>query len=408
MLSVGVISGPLRTTFELTALELSFLASSYLYIYILLQTPAGIMLDSYGAKKLLTGGAVVSALGCWMFAHSQDLASGMLGRSLMGGGCSFVFVASVQLANRWFPERYFGMMVGFAETAGMVGAIVSNMLLAMFLEQLGWRDCFSFAAVFSVILALLCWLIISDYPKSVIPRAKQKLTWTRIKLNFQYIATEPQVWLNSIYVCFMYVAVTVFAGLWANPFLRRVYDLSLGEATFASCLVLAGLGIGSPIVGVIFDTTAKRCILMKYSPIVMLSLMVIILYVYIPWYSLICVLMFLLGVSGSSLIQAFAIVSEIAPDGVKSTSVGFSNTIALITGAVGSPVIGWVLNILSDDARPDGLEFYSVANYRIALSVLPAFMIISFFIGKMIAADLLLTEHTPVEEYVEDDEEVAE
>lgn len=397
LLSVGVITTQVRSALDLSALELSFLSSSYLYIYILLQTPAGILLDCYGAKKLLAVGALVCSVGCWIFAHSTDLALGMVGRALTGGGLSFVFVSSVQLANRWFPERYFGMMVGFAETAGMIGAIVSNMLLAIFIDNIGWRDSFEFAGFFAIILALGCWFIISDYPKSVVPKAKQKLTLTRIKLNFQYIIHEPQVWLNSAYVFLMYVAITVFSGLWANPFLRRAYDISLEQATFASCLVLAGIGIGSPLVGALFETTQKRALIMQVCPLAMLLFMCIVLYVPLPSYTLICVSMFLMGFAGSSLIQSFAIVSELAPDGVKSTSVGFTNSLCLISAVLFQPVIGWILNTLSNEVGADGLEYYSALQYKIALTVLPCLVALAWWVGVLIARQLIRSTHIPIE-----------
>lgn len=392
MLSLGVITSQVRTALNLSAFELSLLSSSYLYIYILLQTPAGIMLDAYGAKKLLTAGAVVASIGCLIFAFSDSLIAGMVGRALSGGGYAFVFVAAVQLANRWFPERYFGMMLGLAESAGMLGAIFSNMLLAFCMGIIGWRESFSFAAVCSLALAIASWATIRDYPKSVVPKAKQKLTWNRIKLNIGFAINEPQVWLNSLYICLMYVVITVFSGLWANPFLRRTYNMSLEESTFASCLILAGLCIGSPIIGALFDSTKRRAFLIIKSPIIMFFLICLIIYVYIPWYNVLCVLMFLLGVSGSSLIQSYAIVSEISPDGVKSTSIGFTNTIALISAILVQPFIGWLLNKLSSVTTGSELEYYSVADYRIALTIIPMLVALAYMVGKWIAKDLMRTE----------------
>ena len=113
LLSVGVITTEIREALGLSALELSFLASSYLYIYLILQTPAGILLDELGPRKLLTGGALVCSVGCWLFSGSEYLFLSIVARVLTGGGLAFVFVGSVQLAGRWFAKRYFGMMIGF-------------------------------------------------------------------------------------------------------------------------------------------------------------------------------------------------------------------------------------------------------------------------------------------------------
>src|SRR3984957_11174190 len=72
-LSSADIVGGLMESFSLTALGASVLASTYYYIYVTLQAPAGILIDRFGPRRLLTLGALVCALGCWLFASSQQL-----------------------------------------------------------------------------------------------------------------------------------------------------------------------------------------------------------------------------------------------------------------------------------------------------------------------------------------------
>ncbi|HSX20230.1 MAG TPA: MFS transporter, partial [Gammaproteobacteria bacterium] len=359
LLSVGVITSDLRSALDLTALQLSFLSSSYLYIYLILQTPAGILLDEFGARKILTIGSVVASIGCWVFARSDELYLTILARILTGGGLAFVFVASVQLASRWFAKRYFGMMIGFSEAAGMLGAIIGNMLLAVFINQLGWRESYILAACFALILAAGSWVFIRDYPDGYKVTARSKLTVNRVIANIKILAREPQIWLQSAYIALMYETITVFSGLWANPFLRTAFDLDLQQSTFACSLVLAGIGIGSPIAGVLCDTDKKKSDCISSCAILMFALMSAIVYIpHLPYW-LINLLMFALGVSGSSLILSFAIVSDVAPEGAKSTSVGLTNSISLSTAIVFQPVIGWVLNLLAEKRGSAGLEYYS-------------------------------------------------
>lgn len=388
LLSVGVITTDLRLALELTALELSFLASSYLYIYLILQTPAGILLDEFGARKLLTGGAVVASLGCWIFALSNDLTLTILARILTGGGLAFVFVASIQLASRWFAKRYFGMMIGFSEASGMLGAIIGNMLLAVFIHQLGWRESYALAACFALILALGSWVFVRDYPDNYKVTARSKLTVRKVVHNIKILSREPQLWLQSAYIALMYESITVFCGLWANPFLRRAFNLELQQSTFSCCLVLAGIGIGSPIAGILCDTANKKSKCITGCAILMLVVMCIILYVPILPYWLLNILMFSLGASGSSLMLSFGIVSDVAPEGAKSTSVGLTNTLSLSTAIIFQPVIGWILNMLSEKRSTDGLEFYSAQDYRIALTLLPVMVFIAYIVSIYISKEL--------------------
>lgn len=381
LLSVGVITSEIRRSLSLSALELSVLASSYLYIYLILQTPAGILLDQFGPRKILTIGALVCSVGCAIFSTSESLYLSILARVLTGGGLAFVFVGSVQLAGRWFAKRYFGMMIGFSEASGMLGAIIGNMLLAIFMYKIGWRESYAWAGGFSLLLALASWAFIRDYPDNYKVTARSKLTVAKVINSIKVLSHEPQIWLQSAYIALMYETITVFCGLWANPFLRRAFELNVKQATVSCCLVLVGIGIGSPIAGVLCDTDAKKSKCLTYCAFWMALLMCAILYIPNLPYWAVNVLMLALGASGSSLILCFAIVSEVAPEGAKSTSVGLTNTLSLCSAVLLQPIIGWMLSKLSHSVGTDGLEHYTANNFRISLSILPIMIMLAFVIS---------------------------
>lgn len=390
LLSVGVITSEVRRALSLSALELSILSSAYLYIYLILQTPAGILLDEFGPRKLLTIGALVCSIGCWIFSTSEYLGLSILARVLTGGGLSFVFVGSIQLASRWFAKRYFGMMIGFSEASGMLGAIIGNMLLAIFMYKIGWRESYAWAGAFSLFLAILSWVLIRDYPEGFKVTAKSKLTVNKVISSIKLLSREPQIWLQSAYIALMYETITVFCGLWANPFLKRAFDIDIKQATLSCCLVLVGIGVGSPIAGVLCDTDRKKSICLTVCSILMFIFMCAILYIQAMPYWAINILMLCLGISGSSLILCFAIVSDVAPEGAKGTSVGLTNTLSLMSAVLLQPIIGWMLSMLSSSVGKDGLEYYTANNFRVALSILPIMIFIAFivslFVSKQFAA----------------------
>jgi len=104
-LTSGEMVGGLMKSFSLSALGAGFLASSYYYIYVLLQTPAGMLMDRYGPRRLLSIGAAVMMLGSLLFASAHSLTFAILGRVFMGGGAAFAFVGSINLISRWFPAH---------------------------------------------------------------------------------------------------------------------------------------------------------------------------------------------------------------------------------------------------------------------------------------------------------------
>lgn len=387
LLSVGVIATDLRQDLRITALSLSFLSSSYLYIYFILQIPAGILLDEFGARSLLGGGGLLSGVACAVFAYSDNFYLSVLARILTGAGLAFVFVASIQLAHRWFAPRYFSMMIGFVEAAAMAGAVIGSLLLAVFMQSLGWRFSFGLAAGAGLVLGVVAWIFIRDYPYGYPISKRSKLTFTKVWNNVKSLVKKREIWIQSSYVALMDITITVFCGLWANPFLRKAFGLSLEKSTIACSLLLVGIGIGSPIAGVLCDTRVKRITFMRWCAVASLVFTCVILYVPNLSYALINITMFMIGLAGSSLILAFAIVSDMAPEGAKSASVGLTNTISFSSAIIFQPVVGWVLHMLSDQRTITGLDYYSALNYRYALSIMPVLLIAALVVSMYMRPD---------------------
>ncbi len=86
-LSSGVMAESLMKAFSTSAVGAGLLSSAYYYIYVSLQTPAGMLIDRFGARRLMSFGAVVCALGCLVFSQTDHLWIAALARAMMGGLC---------------------------------------------------------------------------------------------------------------------------------------------------------------------------------------------------------------------------------------------------------------------------------------------------------------------------------
>lgn len=385
MLSVGVIAKPLSLDLQLNALELSLLSSSYLYIYILLQIPNGILLDSYDVKNFIVFGAITCAIGSYIFAQGESLLACMFGRCLSGAGLSCIFLSTVLLGERWFPKKYFGLILGIAEASGMVGAICCNILLSHFVETIGWRSMFMTAAGFSLLLALISYFIFKQYYKFSSVPIHPKISLDKLKLDLQRISKEKSLWLNSFYLFIMYIPITVFSGLWAIPFLIAKYNYSLDQATIASCLVLLGSALFSPLAGRIFNTTNRRLVAMRIAPLFVAGILSIILYVYIPSYYVLCLLMFLLGLACCCIIQSYALISELSNPESINTNIGFTNTLSLASAVVFQPLVGIILDICADDwSVPYKYFEYTSTDYQVALLILPCMIFTAYVIARLV------------------------
>src|SRR3989338_1780912 len=82
--SVGILTDYLKDSFHADATVMSILSSSFFYSFILLQIPAGMIIDSFGVRKVATVACAFVSAWCWVFSQSSTLGWGVLGRILMG------------------------------------------------------------------------------------------------------------------------------------------------------------------------------------------------------------------------------------------------------------------------------------------------------------------------------------
>ncbi|MBV53822.1 MAG: MFS transporter [Coxiellaceae bacterium] len=341
-LSFGEMVGAVMSSYKLSATEGSVLASSYYFIYVLLQMPAGMLIDRYGPRRILSTGALVVVVGCLMFAEAPSFLVAMLGRLLMGTGAAFAFVGSLNLVSMWFPANRFGVMAALAETTGMFGSIVGTILLAMFVHQVGWRDCMVFSAGLSLVLAVLLWWVVRDTPDNVtlITQRSFSAWWVDVKLLFK----NKIAWLNGAYTGLLFLMITVFVALWSVPFLQLAYHMSLVKATLVSDIVFIGAAIGNPLIGWLDARINNRRYILVTFPLISAVLLAILMFSpSLPMFEVV-LLMFAFGLLVSSYILPYVIGNELAPRGARTTSLGFVNTLSVGSAPIVGPLIGWVLD----------------------------------------------------------------
>jgi MFS family permease len=382
-LSSGEIVNGLMKSFSLTALGGGFLASAYYYIYVALQTPAGILMGQYGPRKLLSCGALVLMIGSFIFASAHYVAIAFLGRLLMGMGAAFAFVGTMHLTDMWFPRERFALMAGLIEMTGMAGTLIGVFWLANYVEVIGWRDCMYFIGGISGLLSVLLALVIRDMPANRRPLSAKKIK-RRVLPGLRVLVRMKVAWANAIYSGMMFMLVTVFAALWGLPYIRLAQHMSLIEATFYCSLVYIAVGIFSPLLGH-FDSkiTHRRYLMCGLAVLGFIAMMLIILFPTMPKIELgIC--MFCLGIAASGYMLTFAVANQIAAMRIRSASIGFVNTWSVGTSPVLQPLIGLILYLLAKHDHPFQTNLYTVHEYQVSLLILPACLAIAAWLALFI------------------------
>ncbi|OGT48613.1 MAG: hypothetical protein A3E82_04775 [Gammaproteobacteria bacterium RIFCSPHIGHO2_12_FULL_38_11] len=369
-LSSGEIIAGLMKSFALTEFGGGLLASSYYYIYVLLQIPAGMLMDRYGPRLILSLGAMLVCLGCLVFHGAKIVPFALLGRILMGTGSAFAFVGCLNVISIWFPRRRFALMAAIVETAGMVGAIVGNYWLAGYIERAGWRSALFIAAVFAGILSLFLFILVRNTPRrkkpSVIVVAKKYLI-----AGLKQLIRNPFIWINGIYSGIMFSIVTVFIALWAIPFFELSHHIDLVLATLVTSALYMGVAIGGPILGWLDGRTLWR------RNIMIINAFCASLFLFLAIYSVheslltIALFLFLAGICASSYVLTFATANDIATPSNRATSIGFTNMLCVILAPILQPLIGFLITYF------DHAHTHLILHFQWAVSLIPILSLVA-------------------------------
>ncbi len=383
-LSSGQIVNGLMKSFSVTALGGGFLASAYYYIYVALQTPAGLVMGRYGPRKLLCGGAAVLMLGSFIFAAAPWLIIAFVGRLLMGLGAAFAFVGTMYITDKWFPRERFALMTGMVEMGGMLGTLVGIFWLAHYVETVGWRECMYFLGAVSGVLSIILGVVIRDMPANQRPLSTQKKIKRRILPGLRVLIRMKIAWINALYSGIMFMIVTVFAALWGLPYIEQAHHLSLVQATFYCSLVYIGVAIFSPLLGYLDSIVVHRCYLMASLALLgFVCMLLVILFPNMPLPEL-AICMFLIGVAAAGYMLSFAVANEIAAMRIRTASIGFVNTLSVGTSPIFQPLVGLILYLLAKHDHPFQIKLYTVHEYQVSLMIIPACLAIAAWLALFI------------------------
>jgi MFS family permease len=375
-ISPGVMTEALMHDLHIQGLGLGLLSSFYYYAYTPMQLPAGILMDRLGPRLLLTVMVAICAIGALVFSYSHHVMIAALGRLLMGGSSAFAFIGALVLITRWFPRRYFALLVGIAQFMGSLGAIVGEAPLAKAVATFGWRHAMFCLSVFGLALALMLWLVVRDWPNAKqAPVRAQTSVWQ----NLGQVLGKKQTWVTAAYAFLVWAPITVFAALWGIPFLVKAYNISATEAGSAVAMIWLGVAFGCPLLGWWSDSQGYRKPVMLFCALVGMVALSVLLYV--PISLPVCYFTLLLfGIAAAGQSISFGVVSDNNSMQVVGTAIGFNNMAIVAGGAIFQPLVGWLLDYQSREHWLNNVPNYTLGNYKIALSILPICYILAAII----------------------------
>ena len=203
--SLGVAGLLAAERFHIAATQLAFFTVLQLLVYAGMQIPVGLLLDRYGAKRMLLTGLVLMTAGQLAFAFATSFATAVPARAVLGAGDAMVFVSVLRLVTAWFLVRQAPMVTQLTGQLGQLGAIAAAGPLALALDRLGWTRTFAMASSVGLVLPPKAPLPPDCWSQNLCPRrhdlrhrsyaaiaaTSARLLKTRREAGFPYLPVEP-------------------------------------------------------------------------------------------------------------------------------------------------------------------------------------------------------------------------
>jgi len=350
----AAIASELTRAFMINAATLGTLAATYFYVYTLLQIPVGVLADTVGPRRLLTGGSLVAGLGSLAFALAPSWQVAALGRTLVAVGSSVVFIAILKVSALWFPTNRFATLTGVTMFTGNLGAVIAGAPLAWLVTQTSWRSVFVGLAALSIALGLATWWWVRDRPQDLgfpavdsIAAPKEDRHWIHALAQ---VLANPATWPGFFVNVGIGGSYLAFAGLWAVPYLVEVYGMPRVTAAEHTSLLLLGVAVGALAIGWLSDRVGSRRGLMRACTLLYaLSWLPWILHVtWAEWATLAWA--FLMGL----LIPGFTLSWTVAKEVNRPEHSGMATSVVNLGIFLGTGILQPVVGAVLDHGRANG------------------------------------------------------
>lgn len=370
----------LMRAFRMTAGQIGLLSAFYFYSYALMQVPAGLLMDRFGARNLLSFGALICGVGSFLFGEALSLVPAAIGRFFMGIGSAFAFIGMVYVCSHWFPKKRLALLVGVGNSIGMLGAVGASGPLTFAVAFLGWRLTVNLLGLIGVALAVCLFFFLFKDREQVIKKGGIRQASLGLISNLKLVCFNRATWVNACIALLFYMTTAAFASLWGVPFLMKEYGQSSHVAGFMVAMIFVGWIVGGPFIGWVSDRIKKRKPLLYLSTLLTAATLMPVLYLsHLPLWAVFGLLL-LVGFFSSAQLLNFSLAIEVNALEAKGTSIAFTNCIVAVGSSIMQPLMGWLLDLRWKGGVAEGVPIYTLADYRFAMTAFPVTLAASFLL----------------------------
>lgn len=255
-LSTAVVTDNLSKELGFSQLQISNIASLSLYIYALMQIPAGILIDRYGAREISSVGMIISGVGSILFGTMNNVYLAYLSRIMVGIGTSVILLAMFKVQGNWFKKEEFPSITAKFAFIGNLGTVFATFPLVYLNDYIGWRNSFILIGVVGIAIGISIYLIVRNTPKDYgfnVDLKVEQAEKIRLQDGLKSVFTNKSTWYNSLILFSLVGISTAFTSLWGVTYITDVYNVSKSVSAFIISFFTYGFVVGSMFMNFLFN-----------------------------------------------------------------------------------------------------------------------------------------------------------
>ena len=225
----------------------------------------GWLVDKFGPRPVVMGGAACAALGWILDAYAPNLPVLYLAGVISGIGAGCVYGTCVGNALKWFPDRR-GLAAGLTAMGFGAGAALSVIPISNMIQASGYQYTFAFFGLFQGICILLLGAFLVRPQPPAGAKAAKRVVATKIDYTTGQMVRAPLFWVMYA----MYVGVAaggIIATAEIGPISKEYGFASLPVTLFGATLPLLTMtlsinnvfnGFTRPVWGSISDKIGRE------------------------------------------------------------------------------------------------------------------------------------------------------
>lgn len=261
--AISVAESNIRGDLGLTETQMGWVLSVFALGYALFQTPAGILADRFGPRRILSAVVTFWSIFTALTGAAFSFISLLIYRFVFGVGEAGAFPGIARAVFSWIPMKERGLIHGINFSGSRLGAAFALPVVASLIATVGWRMTFVIFGVVGIGWAVFWFFWFSDDPTHHKRIAKAELDYIlanrqqadaadKAGISISALLSSKNMWLAmGQYFCSNFTFF--FALTWLFPHVKATYGLDIVEAAFYSSAPLVAGAVGNWFSGWLVD-----------------------------------------------------------------------------------------------------------------------------------------------------------